>query len=136
MWFKDISYLELLQPFYSGKQNHLCNLGRGHHEEHFCEIILNLDQWFRRCHLKVFLPRALAEQNRCATFGRGHYGEHSCEIILNLDQWFRRRYSLKKKFTDDAQCTTHARRRPITIEHLELSAQVSLKTFSTAKKWI
>ena len=23
-------------------------------EEHFCEIILNLDKWFRRC-LKIFL---------------------------------------------------------------------------------
>ena len=37
-------------------QNHLCNFGRGHDEEHFCEIILNLDQWIRRrCHLKIFL---------------------------------------------------------------------------------
>ena len=33
--------------------NGLSNFGRGHHEKHFCEIILNLDQWFsRRCHLK------------------------------------------------------------------------------------
>ena len=23
--------------------------------EHLCKIILNLDQWFRRCHLKIFL---------------------------------------------------------------------------------
>ena len=22
---------------------------------HFCEIILNLDKWFRRCRLKIFL---------------------------------------------------------------------------------
>ena len=30
----------------------MCNFGREHHEKHFCEIILNLDQWFRRrCHL-------------------------------------------------------------------------------------
>ena len=29
-------------------------------EEQFCEIILNLDHWFRRCHLKDFLSRALA----------------------------------------------------------------------------
>ena len=35
--------------------NHLCNIGRRHNEEQFCEIILNLDQWFRRkCYLKVF----------------------------------------------------------------------------------
>ena len=24
---------------------HLCNFDRRHHEEHFCEIILNIDQW-------------------------------------------------------------------------------------------
>ena len=36
--------------------NHLCNFGRKHHEEQSCEIILNLDQWFRRkCSLKVIL---------------------------------------------------------------------------------
>ena len=23
--------------------------------EYFCDSILNLDQWFRKCHLKVFL---------------------------------------------------------------------------------
>ena len=41
---KDIYYLEL-SP-----------LRRRHHEEQFCEIILNLDQWFRRkCRLRVFL---------------------------------------------------------------------------------
>ena len=34
------------------KRNHLCNFGRGHHEEQCCEIILNLNQWFRRCRLK------------------------------------------------------------------------------------
>ena len=32
--------------------NHLCNFGRGHYEEHLCEIILNLDQWFVRCRLR------------------------------------------------------------------------------------
>ena len=32
----------------------LSDFGRGHHEKHFCENILNLDQWFR-CHLKIFL---------------------------------------------------------------------------------
>ena len=56
MSFKDISYLELWQPFYSREENHLCNFGRGHYEEHFCEIILNLDQWFRKkCCLKAFV---------------------------------------------------------------------------------
>ena len=33
--------------------NHLCKIERGHHREHSCEVILNLDQWFRRrCRLK------------------------------------------------------------------------------------
>ena len=56
MPFKDISYLELWQPFCSWERNHLCNYDRGYYEEQFCEIILNLDQWFRRkCPLKIFL---------------------------------------------------------------------------------
>ena len=28
--------------------NHLCNFGKGHYEVQFCEIIVNLGQWFRR----------------------------------------------------------------------------------------
>ena len=56
VFFKDISYLELWWPFCSAEQNHLCNFGRRHHEKQFGEIIMNLDQWFkRRCGLKVFL---------------------------------------------------------------------------------
>ena len=56
MSFKEIYYLELWQPLCSVDSNHSSNIGRRHHEEHSCEIILNLDQWFRRkCHLKVFL---------------------------------------------------------------------------------
>ena len=56
MSFKDISYLELWQPLCSVDCNHLCNIGRRHHEEQSCEISLNLDQWFRRKYrLKVFL---------------------------------------------------------------------------------
>ena len=59
MSFKDISYLELWQPLCSADWNHLCNFGRKHHEEQFCEIILNLDHWCRRkCRLKVFLIRS------------------------------------------------------------------------------
>ena len=64
-------------------------------KKQFCEIILNLDLWFRRCCLKDFLSGALAalmlsEAEPC-NFGIGHYGEHSCEVNLNLDQCFRRR---------------------------------------------
>ena len=54
MPLKDISYLELWQPLCSMEWNHLRNFSRRHHEEQFCEIILNLDQWFR-FHLKIFL---------------------------------------------------------------------------------
>ena len=56
MLFKDISYLELWSPFCSAEGNHLCKISRGYHEEQFCEIILSLDQWFKRtCVLKIFL---------------------------------------------------------------------------------
>ena len=44
MQFKDISYLELWQPFCSAERNHLCILGKRCYEEQLCEIILNLDQ--------------------------------------------------------------------------------------------
>ena len=61
MSFKDIAYLELSPPFCSVEWNHLCNFGSWYREEQFREIILNLDQWFRRrCHLKEFLSEALA----------------------------------------------------------------------------
>ena len=60
MSFKEISYLELWQALCSVQQNHLCNMGRRHHKEQFCEIILILDQWFRRRWLlKDFLSGAL-----------------------------------------------------------------------------
>ena len=55
MSLKDISYLELWQPHCSMEQDHLCNFGGRHHEEHFCKTILNLDQKFRRCRSKIFL---------------------------------------------------------------------------------
>ena len=60
MSFKDISYLELWQPLSSADQNHLLNFGKEYHEEQFCEIIMNLGQWFMRCCLKDFLSGALA----------------------------------------------------------------------------
>ena len=78
MWFKDISFLELLQPFCFVEWNHLCNFGRGYHEKQFCEIILSLDQWLRRRRLLNFLSRALV----ALLFSR----EHSCDTVLNLDQ--------------------------------------------------
>ena len=53
--FKDISFLELWQPFCSTEKNYLKVL-RG--------IILNLSQWFRTCPLKDFLPGALVHARR------------------------------------------------------------------------
>ena len=60
MPYKDISYLELWWPFCSVAQNHFGNFGRGHNEEQFYEIILNMDQWFGKCYLKYFLSGTLA----------------------------------------------------------------------------
>ena len=88
--FKDISYLELWWPFHSAKQKHLCNLSGGHYEEQFFEIIiLNSDQWFSKCLLKIFHFIDLlwsfcsAEWNDLCNFGREHHEVHFCEIILN-----------------------------------------------------
>ena len=53
--FKDIPYLELWWTSCSAERNHLGNFGKGQYEEHFCYIILNLDQWFKKCHFKIFL---------------------------------------------------------------------------------
>ena len=55
MSFRNISYAQLWWPFCSAVQSHLDNFGTAHYEEHSSEIILNLDQWYRRCHLKTFL---------------------------------------------------------------------------------
>ena len=60
MSFKAISNIELWRPFRLAEENHLYNFVRGYHEEQFFEIVLNLDQWFRRrCRLKDSLSRAL-----------------------------------------------------------------------------
>ena len=91
--------LELWQPFCSKEQNHLCNFGRVHHEEQFCEIILNLDQWLRRCSLNIFLIWGsggpfVRQRSHLCNFGRVHHEKQFCDIILNLEQWFRRRCHL------------------------------------------
>ena len=106
MSFKDISYLELWQPFCSAEQNHLAilveGINRGYQEEHFYEIILNLNlKWFRRiCLFNIFYlelcwPYCSAKGNHLCNFGRGHYEEQFCEFISNLGQWFRRRCCFK-----------------------------------------
>ena len=43
--FKDIFYIDLWWPLCSAEKNHLCSFGPEPYEEHFHEIILNLDQW-------------------------------------------------------------------------------------------
>ena len=56
--FKDISYLWLWRPFCSVLPKHLCNYdsASGDYLEHFCEIILNLEQWLKgKCRLKTVL---------------------------------------------------------------------------------
>ena len=45
MPFKDISYLQ--QPSCTAEMNYLGNFNKGHSEEHFCEIILNLEMLFK-----------------------------------------------------------------------------------------
>ena len=75
--------------------NHLCNYGRGHYAEHFCEIILNLEVVQREMrfkdisYLEVMWPLCSAEQSHLCSFKSGLCEEQFCEIILNLDQWFR-----------------------------------------------
>ena len=88
MSLKDISYLELWQPLCLVEGNHLCNFGRRHHEEQFYEIILNLDQWFRRrCRLKIFhiwssgSPFVQRRGTICAILVTRPYEEQFCEII-------------------------------------------------------
>ena len=109
MLFKYISYLQLWWPFCSAKLDHLGNFGRGS-IRNICEIILNLDQWFRRkyClntfYLQLWQPFCSLEQKHLDNFGRGPQEEHLCEVILNLAQWFRR-CRLKNKFTHD-RCWT------------------------------
>ena len=74
MLIKGISYLDIWQPFGSAKYSYLCNLGRGYYEEQFCEIILNLGQWFKsRCclkisYLKLFGPSCSVERNHLCNF--------------------------------------------------------------------
>ena len=62
--------------------------GRSHYEEHFCKIVLNLDQWFSKCRLKIFL---------IYTSGGPYVVE---DIMRNISVklfliWFRWTYQLK-----------------------------------------
>ena len=79
MSFNDISYLELWQPLYSAKQNHLCIIDRSQHEEQLCEIVLNLDYLFRR---RCRLSRALAAPVSWSIFlVKGIIGNNSVKLF-------------------------------------------------------
>ena len=75
-----------MAPFSAG-QNQLCNFDVGYQEEQFCGIIINMNQLFRRCHLKVFSylelwqPSCSVEWNHLCNFERGHHEKDSCEVI-------------------------------------------------------
>ena len=63
------------------------HLNRGQHKEYFCEIILILDQWFRKFHLKIFLFLRLptpfsVEQNLCAISVEGIMRNISVKFFL------------------------------------------------------
>ena len=52
---EEMLFKDLWQHLCSVDWNHLCNIGRRHHEKQSSEIIVNVDQWFRKCRLKVIL---------------------------------------------------------------------------------
>ena len=81
-----------MAPFVQ-RSNFLCNCGRGHYKEDFCETISSLHQRLRRYCLKK-LSRAL---RALILDGAGPFMEFGnqkkafiCEIILYLGQWYKR----------------------------------------------
>ena len=84
--FKDVS-IYLWWPCCSTELNILINFGRRHHKKHFFEIILNLDQLFRRRgHLKICLIYSSGGLfsvllNHLCNNGRGPYAEHFCDTV-------------------------------------------------------
>ena len=78
--------------FYLVEQNHLCNCGRECYKEYICEIILNLEQWFRRRrHLKIFIyssggPFVRQSQTICAILVEDIMRNIYVKLFLNSDQ--------------------------------------------------
>ena len=60
MLFKYISNLQLWWPYCSMVRNHLGNFGRGHIEEHFCEIFIIWTSGSGDVVLRYFLSTAMA----------------------------------------------------------------------------
>ena len=79
----------------------MCNFGRVHHEEQFCEVIFEFGQVVQEMsfkdisYLELWWPLCSGEHNHLHNFGRVHHEEPFCKIVLNLDQWFRRKCCLK-----------------------------------------
>ena len=68
--------------------NHLCNNGRRHNEQQFCDIILILDQWYsRRCCLNIFLilssggPFVQQSRTICAVLLKGIMRNNSVKFF-------------------------------------------------------
>ena len=65
LWFRRLCCLKIFLSralaalLFSGVESFV-QFGRGNPEEQFCEIILNLDLWYRRCCLKYSLSGLLA----------------------------------------------------------------------------
>ena len=88
MSFTDISYLELWKPLCSMERNHLCNFGRRHHEEQFCEIILNFEPVVREempfkgnSYLELWQPFVQQSVSICAILVEGIMSNNSVKLF-------------------------------------------------------
>ena len=74
--------------------------------EHLCEIILNLDQFFRRLMYKRFhidssgSPLVRRSGTICAISVEGIMDNTHAKYFFNLDQWSTRSCHLQQKFMD------------------------------------
>ena len=83
-------YLEFWQQSWLAECNQLGSFGKGHYDEHFCEIILNFDKWLRVI-LRYLLSRALTaiffgRTEPFRNLGNGPMDEQFYEVISNLGQ--------------------------------------------------
>ena len=79
--FKDISYLELLQPPCSVDWNNLCEFGRRHHEEQSCEKVQEEMPPDDISYLELWQPFCLAEPNQLSNFGKGIMRNNSVKLF-------------------------------------------------------
>ena len=87
MSFTNISYIELWRPLCSLERNRLCNFGRRHHEEQFCEIIFNLtvvheEMPFKGIvYLELWQPFCSAELNHLCILVEGIMRNNSVKLF-------------------------------------------------------